>query len=76
MLEMLLQKIHTSKISNVEVLLSSGNEIPLENESVDLLISINTLHEFSNKENMVAEAERALKKTGKMLIADFKKEDA
>ncbi len=75
MLEFLEQKIQRQKIGNLEVLLSGEDEIPLESESVDLLISANTLHEFSDKEKMIREIRRVLRHDGKAVIVDFKKED-
>jgi ubiquinone/menaquinone biosynthesis C-methylase UbiE len=74
MLKFLEHKIHDLKIENIRLLLSKENEIPLGNESVDLLVSMNTLHEFDDKERMVEEIRRVLKQDGKALIADFKKE--
>ena len=74
MLEFLEQKIRNMKIENTRLLLSKENEIPLGNESVDLLVSMNALHEFNDKERMVEEIKRVLKQDGKALIADFKKE--
>ncbi len=75
MLEFLEEKIKRQKIENIELLLSGEDEIPLENESVDLLISANTLHEFADKEKMVREIRRVLKHTGQAVIVDFKKEE-
>ena len=75
MLEFLEQKIRRLKIKNIELLLSRENEIPLEDESVDLLISMNTLHEFDDKKRIIEEMRRVLKQGGKVLIADFKKEN-
>jgi len=74
MLEFLEQKMRSLKIENIHPLLSKENEIPLGNASVDLLVSMNTLHEFDDKERMVEEMKRVLKQGGKALIADFKKE--
>jgi ubiquinone/menaquinone biosynthesis C-methylase UbiE len=75
MLKFVAQKIRREKIGNVELLLSEDGTIPLENHSVDLLLSANTLHEFSNGENMVKEIRRVLKPSGKAVIVDFKKEE-
>lgn len=75
MLESLEQKIRSLKIQNIEPLLARENEIPLGSKSVDLLVSINTLHEFDDKERMVMEMGRILKQGGKALIADWKKEN-
>jgi len=75
MLEFLRKKIRKLKITNVEPLLSKSNEIPLGDESVDFLVSINTLHEFDDKETMIEEMKRVLKRGGIVLIVDFKKKD-
>lgn len=75
MLEFLKQKIKRQKIENIELLLSGEDEIPLENESIDLLISANTLHEFRDKEKMIREIRWVLRHGGKAVIVDFKKED-
>ena len=73
MLESLEHKIRNLKIENIKPLLARENEIPLGNKSVDLLVSMNTLHEFDDKEKMVMEMGRVLKQGGKTLIADWKK---
>jgi ubiquinone/menaquinone biosynthesis C-methylase UbiE len=75
MLEILEQKIRKQKIRNIQLVLSKENEIPLENESVELLITVNTLHEFGDKERMIKEMHRVLKPKGKALIVDFKKDN-
>lgn len=75
MLDFLEEKIQRLKIRNIEPLLSTVNEIPLENDSLDLLLSINTLHEFDDKEGMVLQIRRVLKQDGIAVIADFKKKD-
>ena len=75
MLDFLEDKIRKLKIRNIEPLLSKPDEIPLEDESVDLLMSVNTLHEFGDRDKMIKEMRRVLKRGGKLLIVDFKKEE-
>jgi ubiquinone/menaquinone biosynthesis C-methylase UbiE len=72
MLEFLQERTRRLKIKNVEPLLSTGSEIPLENDSVDLLLSMNTLHEFDDKKRMAEQIRRVLKQRGVAVIADFK----
>ena len=74
MLSFLEDKIRRLKIKNVELVLSKPDEIPLENESVDFLMSINTLHEFGDKDKVIKEMRRVIKRGCNLLIADFKKE--
>ncbi|PVX23175.1 MAG: hypothetical protein CW691_11350 [Candidatus Bathyarchaeum sp.] len=75
MLEFLEQKIQKQKILNIETLHSKDTEIPLKDESVDMLLSINTLHEFRDKNTIIHEIHRVLKPKGQAAIVDFKKED-
>ena len=75
MLDYLDQKVRKQRISNIETVLSHGNDIPLENESVDLLLTVNTLHEFRDKENTAKEIKRVLKHNGIAVIVDFVKKE-
>lgn len=74
MLEFLEKKIQEQKIGNIETLFSKDNRIPLENESIDLLLTVNTFHEFGYKEKMISEIRRVLRPKGLAAIVDFKKE--
>ena len=75
MLAVLEQKIKKQKILNIETVLSKENEIPLQTESIDLLLSVNTLHEFRDKEAIICEMRRVLRADGRAAIIDFKKEE-
>ena len=75
MLSFLEDKIRRLKISNIELLLSKANEIPLENQSVDFLISVNTLHEFDERDKMIREINRVIKPHGRLLVVDFQKKE-
>jgi ubiquinone/menaquinone biosynthesis C-methylase UbiE len=75
MIDYVRTKIRKLKIKNVELLVSKPSEIPLEDGSVDLLLTVNTLHEFDNKERMIKEMRRVVKKGSKILIADFMKKE-
>jgi len=75
MLNFLEVKIRRLKIENIEPLLSTENEIPLENDRLDLLLLMNTLHEFDDRERMVLQINRVLKQGGIAVIADLKKKD-
>jgi len=75
MLHFLEDKIHRLRIKNIELRLSKPSEIPLEDENVDFLMSVNTLHEFDDKAKMINEMKRVVKQDGRLLIVDFKKEE-
>ena len=75
MLDYLTQKIQKQNITNIELLLSKDvNQIPLQSESVTALLSVMTLHEFQDKNQMIKEIYRVLKPGGKAMVIDFKKE--
>jgi len=75
MLDFLEDRLRREGIRNVELLLSDSDDIPLEKGRVDLLLSVNTLHEFDNKEKTIREMNRVVKKGGKLLIVDFQKKE-
>jgi ubiquinone/menaquinone biosynthesis C-methylase UbiE len=75
MLDFLRAKLQRLRIANVELRLSKPDKIPVEENSVDFLMSVNTLHEFGDRDKMIGEMWRILKRCAKLLIVDFKKED-
>jgi len=75
MLELLEQKLCKLKIENIELRLSGEKTIPLDDKHVDLLITVNTLHEFPDRTKTIKEIQRVLKPNGHVLIVDFKKEE-
>lgn len=48
----------------------SAEELPFENESLDGIFMINVLHHIPNPEKFFAEAERTLKKGGKIIMVE------
>ena len=75
MLDFLEQKINRYNLGNIELLLSKDDKIPLDDESMDLLITINTLHEFRTKEKVIEEIQRVIKTSGKAIVIDFTKKN-
>jgi ubiquinone/menaquinone biosynthesis C-methylase UbiE len=73
MIDVVNQKILQKKIKNIKTMLSYDNKIPLENDFLDLLITVNTLHEFRNLDRTLQEIYRVLKPSGKVAVVDFKK---
>jgi len=74
-LEKLMDKLEIYQLTNIEPVLGRDSKIPIVNEQFDLLVSVNTLHEFTNKDNMVLEMHRVLKSRGIALISDFRKKE-
>lgn len=75
MLDYVATKVEDLQLPNIELVLAAPNEIPLQNDQVDFLITVNTLHEFADKDRMVMEMYRILKPKGFALICDFQKND-
>ena len=73
MLEFVNQKILKKKISNIKTRLSVNNNIPLNDNMFDLVLTVNTMHEFSDLDKTAKEIKRILKHDGKLCIVDFKK---
>ncbi|KON32956.1 MAG: hypothetical protein AC479_06110 [miscellaneous Crenarchaeota group-6 archaeon AD8-1] len=75
MIEIVDQKIIKNKIINIATMLSLDNKIPLANDFLDLLLTINTLHEFNDLNRTLSEIYRILKPNGKVAVVDFKKKN-
>ncbi|MEW5822076.1 MAG: class I SAM-dependent methyltransferase [Cyanobacteriota bacterium] len=61
----------TSELKNVINTLSNENKIPLEDNSLDIMLSINSFHEFDDKELTLTEIVRILKPRGRFYMIDF-----
>jgi len=75
MLSFVENKIKRLGINNIELRLSRPNAVPLEDETVNFLMSVNTLHEFDDKSRMIKEMKRVIKHKGNLLLVDFKKQE-
>jgi ubiquinone/menaquinone biosynthesis C-methylase UbiE len=76
-LEKLEKEIKDKGIENIEILTADiTKRLPLEDESVDVYFMSNVLHGFDEEERhkVIEEAKRILKKKGKIVIIEFKKE--
>jgi ubiquinone/menaquinone biosynthesis C-methylase UbiE len=68
-------KIKSQKIFNVEIVKGDVEKgTRLLRESCDLVLMTNLLFECENKKKVLEEGKRVLKKEGKLLIVDWKKE--
>ncbi|MFZ3171617.1 MAG: methyltransferase domain-containing protein [Carboxydocellales bacterium] len=60
--------------NNVRFLLSQENTLPMENQSIDVVFMSNVLHELIEPEVFFREIERVLRKEGKVIIVEWKKQ--
>ena len=64
------------KIENVETVLCTPTSTKLEPKSVDLVFTCDTYHHFEFPYKTLASIRRALRRGGRLIVIDFKKEDA
>ncbi|MBO8142979.1 MAG: class I SAM-dependent methyltransferase [Thermodesulfobacterium sp.] len=76
-LEKLKQEVKKRKLSNIEIIEADiTKKLPLKDKSIDVYFVSNVLHGFDEKEKeeLVKEVKRLLKKDGKFIVIEFKKE--
>jgi len=76
-LEKLEKEIEDKGIKNIKIISADiTKRLPLEDESVDIYFVSNVLHGFDEeeKQKVIEEAKRVLKKRGKIVVIEFKKE--
>ncbi len=73
-LSVLKRKLEAEKIYNVRLVLSDIEKgVDLKEEFIDLVIVANLLFQVEDKEKIIKEAYRVLRKEGELLIVDWKK---
>ncbi len=76
MLTLLNNKKQELKANNVEVVKSSDSSCNLPDGSVDLAILVDVYHELAYPHEMLQSLRKALKKDGKLLLIEYRGEDA
>ncbi|MFN3604169.1 MAG: methyltransferase domain-containing protein [Leptonema sp. (in: bacteria)] len=71
MIEVAKKNAEKLNIKNVEFILSNFEEIPLESNSVDVVISNCSINHAKNKEKVFKEIYRILKPKGRFIISDI-----
>lgn len=74
MLEVARKNFDEARISNYEVKLGRAEEIPLESNSVDLVITQSSLHEWENPQEGFSEIFRILKPGGSLILKDYNRD--
>lgn len=65
----------TSKIKNIETILSSEKSVYLSKNSVDKILMVDVYHEFSFPIEMIASMKSALKSNGELFLIEYRAED-
>lgn len=75
MLRLLRQYVAKKGLKNVEAVLSVATGTGLPDGAIDLMILVDVYHEFSEPQKMLTALRRALKKDGRLVLLEFRKED-
>jgi ubiquinone/menaquinone biosynthesis C-methylase UbiE len=65
-----LQKPEYTDITNIQMKLANGYELPFENESIDLVLMVTVLPEISDKKKALGEIHRILKPDGILAVSE------
>jgi len=74
MLLLIKQKIGASNVSNVELVLGTETDPKLPAGSIDLVLMVDVYHELAQPQAMVRALRNALKKDGRLVLIEFRKE--
>lgn len=75
MIELLESRKAERKTDNLIIKKVDTKVLPLEDGSCDMAVMVTVLHEIENKEFMLGEIKRALKKNGRLMVIEFHKKD-
>lgn len=75
MLDRVKTRLEESRLHNVELVLSKETKIPLDGDSVNGAIIVNTLHEATQPKTMLKEALRLIHRGGWAAIIDWRAEE-
>ena len=75
MLQMLAGRLAKKKITNVTIVQGTSDDPKLAPASVDLEIMVDVYHEFSQPQAMLRKLREALKRGGRMVLLEYRKED-
>ena len=75
MLRLLESRAETTNLKNVEPVLGSLIDPRLPEGTLDLILCVDVYHEFSHPEHMLAAMRKSLKKDGRLVLVEFRKED-
>ena len=75
MLQMLANRLARKKITNVTLVQGDVDDPKLPPRSVDLELMVDVYHEFSRPQVMLRKLRDALKRDGRMVLVEYRKED-
>jgi SAM-dependent methyltransferase len=76
MLALLKENVHAAGIRNIEPLLCTPTDAKLPEGQLDLALMVDVYHELAYPEETVAQVRRALKPDGRLVLVEYRGEDA
>jgi ubiquinone/menaquinone biosynthesis C-methylase UbiE len=75
MLTLLKKKVDADKFANIELVLGTETDTRLPDGAIDLAVMVDVYHELSQPQAFLKSVGRALKKDGRLVLIEFRKED-
>ena len=75
MLDLMAMNLKERRIANVEIVLGGVRDPRLPIGSLDLALLVDVYHEFAEPEAMMQHIRRALKRNGRLVLIEYRKED-
>jgi ubiquinone/menaquinone biosynthesis C-methylase UbiE len=76
MLRMLAERAADEGLANVRPVLGTPIDPRLPEAAIDVVLCVDVYHEFSNPAEMLARIRRSLAREGRLVLAEFRGEDA
>ncbi len=75
MLDIVRRRVTAARLTNVETVLSAPDDPKLPADTLDLAIMVDVYHELSAPQEFLRRLRPALKRTGRLVLLEFRKED-
>jgi ubiquinone/menaquinone biosynthesis C-methylase UbiE len=76
MIQLMRRNFNERRLQNVEIIHGTPTDPKLPANSVDLVLMVDVYHEFSQPVTMMRHIRNALKPDGRLVLVEFRKEDA
>jgi len=75
MLDIVRRRVTAARLTNVETVLGAPDDPRLPADSLDLAIMVDVYHELSSPQEFIRRLRPALKRSGRLVLLEFRKED-
>lgn len=75
MIGLIEDKLAQQSLTNVTVVKVEADQLPIEDQSIDLFLLVTVMHEIKEVPTFIQEVKRVLKPEGKVMVVDFYKKE-